>query len=133
MSLIARNLVLSTLRRSLRAREAPPTLTSTIHPSRRHQSTVPQSNGTAQPPQTQQPAATPAERHPSSVSHPALSNHGPKGGDSNAVVLIFLGLLAGAAPLSYWYWGHRERAMKAKKEEMLKGIQERYAARHGGG
>jgi hypothetical protein len=101
--------------------------------SHRHQSTVPQT-ATAQPPQTQaQQASTPQiAKHPSSVSHPALEDEEPRNSD-NAIFLIFGGLLLAGAPLSYWYWGYRERAMKAKKEEMLRGIQERYAARHGSG
>jgi hypothetical protein len=71
-------------------------------------------------------------KHPSSVSHPALHEEEPRNTD-NAIFLIFGGLVLAAAPLSYWYWGYRERAIKAKKEEILRGIQERYAARHGSG
>jgi len=99
--------------------------------SRRHKSTVPQT-ATAQPPQTQQVSTPQVAKHPSSVSHPALGDQEPRNTD-NAIFLIFGGLLLAGAPLSYWYWGYRERAMKAKKEEMLRGIQERYAARHGSG
>ncbi|KAM0703193.1 hypothetical protein Q7P35_009131 [Cladosporium inversicolor] len=95
----------------------------------RHQSTAPQT-ATAQPPQTQQASTPQIAKHPSSVSHPALSEEEPRNAD-NGIFLIFGGLLLAGLPLSYWYWGYRERAMKAKKEEMLRGIQERYAARHG--
>lgn len=100
----------------------------------RHQSTSPQTATSAQPPQTQQAASSQlanARPHPSSVSHPALGEQPEERNSDNAIFLIFGGLLLAAAPLSYWYWGYRERAMKQKKEEMLRGIQERYAARHG--
>lgn len=112
-----------------------PRTTRTFLSFGRHQSTTPQSATPARPLQTQQPAQSqsPVARHPSAVSHPALDGSQPKGGDNNNIVLIFGGLLIACAPLSYWYWGYRERAMKAKKEEMLRGIQERYAARHGSG
>jgi hypothetical protein len=88
----------------------------------------------AQQLQAQQPPPAEVAKHPSAVSHPALSDQPTQreGGD-NSIVFIFGGLLLGAIPLSYWYWGYRERAMTQKKEEMLRGIQERYAARHGGG
>jgi hypothetical protein len=83
--------------------------------------------------QQQSPVAEIA-KHPSAVSHPALSDQpAQRGGGDNSIVFIFGGLLLGGIPLSYWYWGYRERAMRQKKEEMLRGIQERYAARHGGG
>lgn len=108
-----------TLRRSAR----------TFQVSQRHQSTAPQT-ATSQPPQNQQASTPQVAKHPSSVSHPALQEEEPRNTD-NAIFLIFGGLLLVAAPLSYWYWGYRERAIKAKKEEILRGIQERYAARHG--
>ena len=98
----------------------------------RHQSTAPQA-ATAQPPQTQRASTPQVAKHPSSVSHPALGDQEPARNTDNAILLIFGGLLLAGAPLSYWYWGYRERAMKAKKEEMLRGIQERYAARHASG
>jgi multidrug efflux pump subunit AcrA (membrane-fusion protein) len=83
--------------------------------------------------QQQSPVAEIA-KHPSAVSHPALSDQpAQRGGGDNSIVFIFGGLLLGGIPLSYWYWSYRERAMRQKKEEMLRGIQERYAARHGGG
>ena len=109
------------LRRSPRALQA----------SCRYQSTAPQT-ATAQPPQTQQASTPQVAKHPSSVSHPSLQEEEPRNTD-NAIFLIFGGLVLAAAPLSYWYWGYRERAIKAKKEEILRGIQERYAARHGSG
>ena len=109
------------LRRSARA----------IQVSQRHQSTAPQT-ATSQRLQTQQASTPQVAKHPSSVSHPALQEEEPRNTD-NAIFLIFGGLLLAAAPLSYWYWGYRERAIKAKKEEILRGIQERYAARHGSG
>jgi len=105
--------------------------TRALQVSCRHQSTVPQT-ATAQPPQTQQASTPQVAKHPSSVSHPALGDQEPRNTD-NGIFLIFGGLVLAAAPLSYWYWGYRERAMIAKKEEMLRGIQERYAARHGSG
>lgn len=87
----------------------------------------------AQQLQTQQPPQAEGAKHPSAVSHPALDQPTQRGGGDNSIVFIFGGLLLGGIPLSYWYWGYREQAMKRKKEEMLRGIQERYAARHGGG
>lgn len=107
----------------------------TLNVSARHQSTLPQTATPAKPPQTQQAASSQLAdaKHPSSVSHPALSEQPEARNADNAIFLIFGGLLLAAAPLSYWYWGYRERAMKQKKEEMLRGIQERYAARHASG
>jgi len=105
--------------------------TRTLQVFQRHQSTAPQT-ATAQPPQIQQASTSKIAKHPSTVSHPALHEEEPRNAD-NGIFLIFGGLLLAAAPLSYWYWGYRERAMIAKKEEMLRGIQERYAARHGSG
>jgi hypothetical protein len=101
----------------------------------RHQSTLPQAATSAQPqpPQTQQAISPQIAKHPSSVSHPALGDEEPERNSDNGIFLIFGGLLLAGAPLSYWYWGYRERAMIQKKEEMLRGIQERYAARHGSG
>jgi hypothetical protein len=96
----------------------------------RHQSTLPQAATPAQPLQTQQATPPQIAKHPSSVSHPALGDEEPERNSDNGIFLIFGGLLLAGAPLSYWYWGYRERAMKQKKEEMLRGIQERYAARH---
>lgn len=107
---------------------------------KRHQSTAsppttptPHPTAPARTQQTQQPLPPDAKMHPSSVSHPALRNQAAKRGNDNTIFLVFGGLLLGGIPLSYWYWGYRERAMRAKKEEMLRGIQERYAARHGSG
>jgi hypothetical protein len=102
----------------------------TLKVFQRHQSTLPQAATTAQPPQTQRAAPPQIAKHPSSVSHPALGDGEPARNSDNGIFLIFGGLLLAGAPLSYWYWGYRERAMKQKKEEMLRGIQERYAARH---
>jgi hypothetical protein len=88
----------------------------------------------AQQLQSQQSPVAEIAKHPSAVSHPALSEQPTqRGGGDNSIVFIFGGLLLGGIPLSYWYWGYRQRAMRQKKEEMLRGIQERYAARHGGG
>ena len=138
-----------------RSSHALPTRTSQL--LRRHQSTAPQAATTAQSLQAQQLQARQRQqliaqqilaqqlqaqqspiaeiaKHPSAVSHPALSEQPTqRGGGDNSIVFIFGGLLLGGIPLSYWYWGYREQAMKRKKEEMLRGIQERYAARHGGG
>ena len=100
-----------------------------VQVSQRHQSTAPRT-ATSHHLQNQQAATPQIAKHPSSVSHPALQDEEPRNTD-NAIFLIFGGLLLVAAPLSYWYWGYRERAIKAKKEEILRGIQERYAARHG--
>ena len=107
------------LRRSARTFQVP----------QRHQSTAPQT-ATSQSLQNQQVSTPQVAKHPSSVSHPALQEEEPRNTD-NAIFLVFGGLLLIAAPLSYWYWGYRERTIKAKKEEILRGIQERYAARHG--
>ncbi|KAM0714405.1 hypothetical protein Q7P37_010192 [Cladosporium fusiforme] len=109
-----------------------------LRSTNRHQSTTSSpTTATPQQPttpmrtqQTQPPSQPQAAMHPSSVSHPALGESAAKAGNDNTIFLVFGGLLLGGIPLSYWYWGYRERAMRAKKEEMLKGIQERYAARH---
>ena len=88
----------------------------------------------AQQLQAQQSPVADIAKHPSAVSHPALSGQPTqRGRGDNSIVFIFGGLLLGGIPLSYWYWGYRQRAMRQKKEEMLRGIQERYAARHGSG
>jgi hypothetical protein len=104
----------------------------TLKGFQRHQSTLPQAatSAPAQPPQTQPTTPPQIAKHPSSVSHPALGDGEPERNSDNGIFLIFGGLLLAGAPLSYWYGGYRERAMKQKKEEMLRGIQERYAARH---
>jgi hypothetical protein len=102
----------------------------TLKVFQRHQSTLPQAATSPQPPQTHQASSPQIARHPSSTSHPALGDEEPERNNDNGIFLIFGGLLLAGAPLSYWYWGYRERAMKQKKEEMLRGIQERYAARH---
>jgi hypothetical protein len=71
--------------------------------------------------QAQQSPIAEIAKHPSAVSHPALSDQPvQRGGGDNSIVYIFGGLLLGGIPLSYWYWGYRERAMTRKKEEGFK-------------
>lgn len=116
---------------------AAPTRHRALNIFERHQSTAPRPEPSipekTTPVQPLQPSPPPVKTHPSSEAHPALRSGSSQRNNDNAIFLIFGGLLIGAIPLSYWYWGYRERKMREKKEEMLRGIQERYAARHGSG
>jgi hypothetical protein len=127
------NMISRIVRSSICSSKALANLPRTLTNCQRYQSTLPQTATPGQSPQTQQASLPQIAKHPSSVSHPALRDQEPERNNDNAIFLIFGGLLLAGVPLSYWYWGYRERAMKQKKEEMLRGIQERYAARHGSG
>nr|OQO25806.1 hypothetical protein B0A51_06218 [Rachicladosporium sp. CCFEE 5018] len=68
-------------------------------------------------------------RHPSAVGHPALESKRTKRGSDGLLYLTFFGLLGAGLPLSYWYWGYRERHMKEKKEKILADLRAKYAAK----